>query len=73
MKLLTFISQGQAIPTAAGLRCAAPRPDKPGVICNKLLVKRASNGQFAGNFQCGRCRQQVEVILKPARTDVTVR
>lgn len=70
MKLLTFIEKGQAIPTLEGLRCAAPRKDKPGAVCNKLLVKRASNGQIAGNFRCERCRQEVEVVMKPARTDI---
>lgn len=70
MKLLTFVSKGQAHFYPEGLRCAAPRPDKPGAVCNKLLVKKASNGQIAGNFRCERCRQEIEVVLKPPRNDV---
>lgn len=66
MKLLTYITKGQANITSEGLRCASPREGRPGWICNKLTVKKNSEGQIAGSFKCERCDQIIEVKVKLA-------
>lgn len=47
-----------------GLRCGAPRKDFPERICNKLLCKRNTRGQIAGDFRCERCGQDIELTIK---------
>ncbi len=70
MKLLTYVTKGKARITDEGLRCAAPRSDNPEWVCHKLLAKKNSGGQIAGNFRCERCKQEIEVKLAPARDDI---
>lgn len=73
MRQQIFISKGQAVINRDGLRCAAPstRPNRvkleesnnpaPQQRCNRLLAKRNTSGQIAGDFRCDRCGQNVEV------------
>jgi phage FluMu protein Com len=65
MKHLTYVTKGKAIPQQGGLRCAAPRDNRPGWICNKLIVRENSLGQIAGEFKCERCNQIIEIQTKP--------
>ncbi len=57
----TRVTKGKAGFTPDGLRCRAPRDKDPTRICNKLIVKKNSLAQIAGNFLCERCRQEIEV------------
>lgn len=57
------ITNGKASLTADGLRCRASRVNDEKRVCNKLLAKRNRQGLVAGNFQCERCRQPVEVEI----------
>lgn len=63
LNLLMNVSKGKALIKPEGLRCGAPRENDPERICHKLLVKRSSRGQIAGNFRCERCGQEIEVSL----------
>ena len=64
MRLLTCIVKGKAIFVGNDLRCNAPRQDGgPRAACNKLVARKNAEGQLAGNFQCERCRQAIEVKL----------
>jgi phage FluMu protein Com len=70
MRLLKFITKGQAVIQGDSLRCAAARANDSKRTCNKLLVKTNEQGQIAGNFRCERCHQEIEVKLAPAREDL---
>lgn len=61
--MLTSITKGKAIFVGEDLRCNAPRTSGQRKVCNKLLVKRNSSGQVAGNYRCERCSQEIEVTL----------
>lgn len=65
MRLLTFITKGQAVIQGDSLRCAAPREKDNRRVCNKLLAKKNEQSQIAGNFRCERCHQEIEVKLAP--------
>jgi hypothetical protein len=57
------ITQGQAYVKGDVLRCMAKRSDDPERICNKVVVKKNTAGEIAGNFMCPdrRCRQLISV------------
>jgi len=65
MKQLTYITKGKAQIEKEGLRCAALRSNRPGWICNKLIVRKNLQGQIAGEFKCERCSQIIEVKTEP--------
>ena len=65
MKFLAVVKKGKAQFHPEGLRCAAPRDNRPGWICNKLIVRKNSDGLIAGEFKCERCSQLIEIKLKP--------
>lgn len=65
MRYQTYILKGKAQVENGGLRCAAPREDRPGWICNRLIVRKNRLGQIAGEFKCERCSQIVEVKSEP--------
>jgi phage FluMu protein Com len=69
MRCLTYIVKGKAQVQQEGLRCAAPRNGRPGWICNKLIVRKNSMGQVAGEFKCERCSQIIEVQSRPVEAD----
>lgn len=64
MQLLTFIVKGQGQIFPEGLRCMALREDRR--ICHKMIAKKNLLGQIAGDFQCERCKQKLQVVLRPA-------
>ena len=64
MNLMICVSKGKALVTPEGLRCGAPRESEPERRCNKLLCKRNSAGQIAGNYRCERCHQEIEIKLQ---------
>jgi phage FluMu protein Com len=53
-----LIMKGAAVITLDGLRCGA---------CNKLLARKNTSGQIAGNFKCIRCGQMIEVDISLTR------
>jgi hypothetical protein len=76
MKLLPVISKGQAHfrgENKEELRCAAPRLDKPGWTCRKLIAKRNEHGQIAGDFRCERCGQSIQVSLVAAEENPRIK
>lgn len=64
-RLMPAISKGHAVITADELRCAAPRKDELERTCNKMIAKINQVGHIAGNFQCERCKEVIEVRMVP--------
>jgi hypothetical protein len=67
MKLLTFITKGQVQISSEGMRCMALREN--GRVCHKMICKKNNLGQIAGDFQCERCKQNIQVTLRAAKED----
>lgn len=60
----THIKKGTAILAPNGLRCQGPRVKQPTQVCNKLMIRKNSIGQIAGELKCERCGQIVEVEIR---------